>query len=82
MNKMKNFNYLGLNFKPLRNLKGKSALFENVSQHLNNFNDTPKGWDYDEFYKKAGKAGAVVDLFEVSGQVRIPASNYLFHYIN
>ena len=79
---MKNFNYLGLTFKPLKTLKGASATFENKSKHLNNSNDTPTGWDYENFYKEAKKAGAgKVDLFEVAGRARIPATNYLFHYI-
>ena len=79
---MKEFIYLGLKFEPFKQLKGKSAKFENVSKRLNSNGVTPKGWNYNNFYKEAKKAGAgKIDLFiDENGTTRIPAENYLFIY--
>jgi len=78
---MRNFRYLGMLVKPYKTLTGEDSTFASISRRLINENDTPEGWDYDEFYSIARTHGAgEVDLFIVRGALRCPASNYFFHY--
>lgn len=77
----KTFTYLGLEFTPIKKLIGANGQFENITKRISNYGDTPNKWNYNNFYVEAAKAGAGhIDLFEVNGQLRIAATNYLFHY--
>jgi len=77
---MGSFNYEGLTFKPLKNLKGEASKFENISDRISNIGITPKNWNYKEFYKIAKENNAEVDLFEVNSITVIPTTNCLFKY--
>jgi len=81
INQMKRFKYLGLSFTPFKKLEGKDKNFFEISKRITNKNDTPKGWNWKEFYKEAKKNDAGdFDLFKVKGKVRIPSTSYLFYY--
>lgn len=77
---MNTFTYEGLEFKPLKNLKGKASDFNEISMRIKDIGITPEGWNYNKFYELAKANNAEVDLFEVNGRVAIPAQNYLFRY--
>ncbi len=79
---MKSFTYLGLEFTPIRTLKGKAASYDNISRRISgNELNTPYSWNYNEFYELAKKHGAgKVDIFKVNDKDRIPGTNYLFYY--
>ncbi|EOU1990248.1 hypothetical protein BFS06_11510 [Clostridium perfringens] len=80
----KSFEYKGIKFKAYRNLKDKSNTFEDISLRIKDVGVTPEAWDYDEFYKIAGKNDCVFDLYKISHEgkdiIVIPGKNYLFKY--
>lgn len=77
----KEFEYLGLTFKPLRELKGKDADFNDISNYITLSGKTPKNWNYEEFYELAKKNGAArIDIFLIDNKEMIPASSCLFYY--
>lgn len=74
------FEYKGLLFEPIGNLKSNAANFEAISKRIRDIGLTPSNWNYDEFYKVAKENNAVVDLYKVGDYTVIPAENYLFKY--
>lgn len=81
-NDFKPFTYLGLVFKPLRQLSKAEKKYNRFLQDLwGRTAETPEGWSHADFYRVAATVGAdEIDLFEVDGDVRIPGENYLFYY--
>lgn len=79
-----NFYYLGVPFTPVKRLAGKDADFFEISKHISSNSKLDaqlKDFNYDDFYKKAQKAGCKnFDLFDCGGHLVIPANNKVFEY--
>jgi len=79
--KKKPFQYLGITFTPHRKFTQDEEKL-GLKLPLANHNDTPEGWNWDDFWKSHNAVNGTkdsTDIFLVDGKERIPATNYLFY---
>lgn len=78
------FTYMGYRFTPYKQLRGGQLNIQWMSKRTSYedvFLTTENGWNYDDFYKAAGKENKSVDLFRCNGKVWIPGEHVLFKWI-
>lgn len=78
--KATSFNYKGLTFKPVGNIVGGWLARSNHA----NFRDKLEidGYEYYDFYKVAKQHHASCDVFEVNGELFIPATYVIAKVVN
>jgi hypothetical protein len=81
----KKFEYKGLTFEPLKDIYVRGSeeeKFQKITRRCVDYQLTPEGWNYDEFYKIAEQNDAVADIYNLIDRNYpvIPSTNYLFYY--